>query len=143
MKTCKFCGITEETQHINRDNMCARCYRITEKAKHDLLTPSEKAWFEDMCRLNFEHGMFVPIAVRRRLRAEAPWRCKKCGTAAVADKDPYYVNYCVECATEIRKSRKMPAVKKTRSDKGGTHASPLKQDYGVTRPDARLGRRNV
>lgn len=147
MKSCKFCGITEETTHINRDRMCARCYRITEKAKQNVLTPEESEWFEEMCRFNIQHGMFVPVAQRRRLRAEYPqqWSCKRCGTTRTANQDSSYVNYCVACADDIRRGRRMPADRKTRSDKGGKHYAPLRQagsGGGVTRPDGRLGRRS-
>ena len=118
MKVCKFCGLTEATHHINRDNMCARCYRITEKAKKNLLTREEQLWFEEMCRFNFKHGMFVPVKQRRELREAAPWRCKKCGTTEIRCRDESYTNYCTTCTYIIRHSRLMPAVRKIRSDKG-------------------------
>lgn len=118
MKTCKFCGITEATTHINRDNMCARCYRITERAKKNLLTQEEQAWFDEMCRFNFKYGMFVPLAQRRELRAAAQWSCKCCGTKDTTRRDDSYKSYCTDCAYAIRSERALPEVRKPRKDKG-------------------------
>lgn len=80
MKTCKFCGLPEgapgrngKPVHINRDSLCAPCYRVLEKAKYqsDKLSDKEREWFDWMCEFNIKHGMFVPVAQRRMLRKRA------------------------------------------------------------------------
>lgn len=129
MKKCKFCGITEETTHINRDSLCARCYRVLEKVRQGRSTQEEKEWHDEMCEFNIKHGMFVPVAMRRKLahlKPAAAWSCKKCGSTVVGNQDTGYVNYCVACADEIRRNRNMPAHRKTRSDKGkmNSHLRP-------------------
>ena len=129
MKKCKFCGITEETTHINRDSLCARCYRVLEKVRQGRSTQEEKEWHDEMCELNIKHGMFVPVAMRRKLahlKPAAVWSCKKCGSTIAGNQDTGYVNYCVACADEIRRNRNMPAHRKTRSDKGkmNSHLRP-------------------
>ena len=132
MQTCKFCGITEETTHINRDSLCARCYRVLEKVRQGRSTQEELEWHSEMCEFNIKHGMFVPVAMRRKLahmKPQAAWSCKKCGTTIAGNQDTGYVNYCVECADEIRRNRNMPAKRKVRSDKGKTnsHLKPYEQ----------------
>lgn len=129
MKKCKFCGITEETTHINRDSLCARCYRVLEKVRQGRSTQEEKEWHDEMCEFNIKHGMFVPVAMRRKLahlKPAAVWSCKKCGSTIAGNQDTGYVNYCVACADEIRRNRNMPAHRKTRSDKGkmNSHLRP-------------------
>lgn len=129
MKKCKFCGITEETTHINRDSLCARCYRVLEKVRQGRSTQEEKEWHDEMCEFNIKHGMFVPVAMRRKLahlKPAAVWSCKKCGSTVAGNQDTGYVNYCVACADEIRRNRNMPAHRKTRSDKGkmNSHLRP-------------------
>lgn len=129
MKKCKFCGITEETTHINRDSLCARCYRVLEKVRQGRSTQEEKEWHDEMCEFNIKHGMFVPVVMRRKLahlKPAAAWSCKKCGSTVVGNQDTGYVNYCVACADEIRRNRNMPAHRKTRSDKGkmNSHLRP-------------------
>lgn len=129
MKKCKFCGITEETTHINRDSLCARCYRVLEKVRQGRSTQEEKEWHDEMCEFNIKHGMFVPVAMRRKLAHLKPvvaWSCKKCGSTVVGNQDTGYVNYCVACADEIRRNRNMPTHRKTRSDKGkmNSHLRP-------------------
>lgn len=123
MKTCKFCGIGEDTQHINRDNLCARCYRILNKVRQGVASAEETEWHEEMCRFNMRHGMFVPVARRRELAHLKPWTCKSCGTQMVVRQDSGYKNYCVRCADRIRAdrvARQGPRLR-TRSDKGKTH----------------------
>ena len=130
MKACKFCGITEETTHINRDSLCARCYRVLEKVRQGRSTPGELEWHNEMCEFNIKHGMFVPVAMRRKLahlKPAPPWSCRKCGTTKVGNQDKGYKNYCVSCADDIRLSRKLPAYRKTRSDKNSTHLKPYEQ----------------
>lgn len=129
MKKCKFCGITEETTHINRDSLCARCYRVLEKVRQGRSTQEEKEWHDEMCEFNIKHGMFVPVAMRRKLahlKPAAVWSCKRCGSTVAGNQDTGYVNYCVACADEIRRNRNMPAHRKTRSDKGkmNSHLRP-------------------
>lgn len=128
MKKCKFCGITEETQHINRDNLCARCYRILGKVRRGVASAEELEWHEDMCRFNMQHGMFVPVARRRDLQHLKPlraWSCRRCGKTREADKDNSYVNYCVTCAEDMRAQRmarqKPRSEFKRRSDRGCKH----------------------
>lgn len=142
MNKCKFCGVTDDIKHINRDSLCARCYRILEKVRQGRSTQEEKEWHDEMCRFNIKHGMFVPIAMRRKLAHLKPapvWACKKCGKKVITDRDANYINYCVACADEIRRNRKMPAKaeRKTRSDKGGKHASPYSSGI-MTKPDRRV-----
>ena len=126
MKTCKFCGIGENIKHINRENLCARCYRILMKVRQGLASAEEEAWHEEMCRFNMKHGMFVPVARRGELAHLKPkpvWRCRRCGTTAESNKDLGYKNYCVMCADDIRRDRVSNQKKRaTRSDKGGKHA---------------------
>jgi hypothetical protein len=133
---CKFCGIHEgapdrkgKPAHINRDGLCAPCYYILERMKRqpDALTNEQHAWFEEMCRFNMKHGMFVPVARRRdlaHLKPNEPWICRRCGTTVEANRDNGYKNYCTMCADEIRLNRVSGQKRrsKTRSDKGGTHA---------------------
>ena len=130
MKACKFCGITEETMHINRDSLCARCYRVLEKVRQGRSTQEELEWHNKMCEFNIKHGMFVPVAMRRKLAHLKPiptWSCRKCGTTKAGNQDKGYKNYCVSCADDIRLNRKLPAYRKTRSDKNGTHMKPYEQ----------------
>lgn len=130
MKACKFCGITEETTHINRDSLCARCYRVLEKVRQGRSTQEELEWHNEMCEFNTKHGMFVPVAMRRKLAHLKPapvWSCKKCGTNMTSNRDKGYKNYCVSCADDIRLNRKLPTYRKTRSDKNGTHMKPYEQ----------------
>ena len=90
MNKCKFCGITEETTHINRDSLCARCYRILEKVRQGRSTQEETEWHDEMCEFNIKHGMFVPVAMRRKLAHLKPtpqWSCKKCGKTTITDRD--------------------------------------------------------
>lgn len=134
MSSCKFCGIAEgapdrkgKPAHINRDGLCAPCYYVLERVKYqpDKLDAEQHAWFNDICRFNMQHGMFVPVAQRRLLQYLKPkeaWRCKKCGQTLEALRDESYSNYCTVCAETIRKSRAMPKVRNTRSDKGGQHS---------------------
>lgn len=137
MKTCKFCGVLEggvdrngKPAHINRDNLCAPCYRVLEQVKYqpDRVSKSTMDWFVDMCKFNIQHGMFVPLRQRRELadlKPAAQWHCKSCGTATITNQDFGYKNYCVVCAEELR-ARRMERQKprtafKRRSDIGGTH----------------------
>lgn len=127
MRTCKFCGIGEDTNHINRDNLCARCYRILNKVRQGLASAEEVKWHNEMCRFNMQYGMFVPVAMRRELahlKPPKPWVCRRCGTTVESNKDKGYKNYCVMCADEIRFQRQLSqkSERKTRSDKGGKHA---------------------
>lgn len=119
MSSCKFCGIAEgvpdrrgNRAHINRDGLCAPCYYVLERIKRqpDTLSDEQRAWFDEMCRFNMTHDMFVPVAQRRQLKHLKPWRCKRCGEEspmplACFVTDEHYVNYCRDCATAIRKSR--------------------------------------
>lgn len=127
-RSCKFCGVTEDTKHINRDNLCARCYRILEKVRSGVASAEEVQWHDDMCRFNIQHGMFVPIRQRRELAHLKPapqWHCRRCGTATITNQDFGYKNYCVECADEMRSQRMERQKPRTsfrqRSDKGGKH----------------------
>ena len=115
---------------INRDNLCAPCYRVLDKIKYqpDAVSKSTMDWFVDMCKFNIQHGMFVPIRQRRELahlKPVAAWSCKRCGTVRLADQDFGYKNYCVECADELRAQRmerqKPRELFRARSDKGGKH----------------------
>lgn len=127
-KSCKFCCVTEETTHINRDKLCARCYRILERVRRGVASAEEIEWHDSMCRYNMQHGMFVPIKQRRELadlKPAKPWSCRRCGTSRVTNQDFGYKNYCVACADEIR-ARRMEGQKsrtafKGRSDAGGKH----------------------
>lgn len=127
MRTCKFCGMGEDINHINRDNLCARCYRILTKVRQGLASAEEEAWHEEMCRFNMQHWMFVPVARRRELAHLKPrprWVCRRCGTTTESNKDNGYKNYCVMCADEIRRDR-VDGAKRTRSkrsDAGTKHA---------------------
>lgn len=114
MKKCKFCGLPEgapgrngKSVHINRDNLCAPCYRVLEKVKYNVgaLTDQELEWFEWMCKINIKSGMFVPVAQRRRLRAAQKWTCKRCGCSDLLWRDDNYTNYCKDCASDARKRR--------------------------------------
>ena len=141
MNKCKFCGITEETTHINRDSLCARCYRILEKVRQGRSTQEELEWHNEMCEFNIKHGMFVPVAMRRKLvKPPVAWSCKKCGKTNITDRDFNYTNYCAACADEIRRSRDIPAGanRKKRSD-ANKKRGPV---TFVTKPDKRLGPRN-
>lgn len=126
-RPCKFCGVTEDTAHINRDNLCARCYRVLEKVRRGVASAEEQAWHDDMCRFNMQHGMFVPVARRRELADLKPpnWHCRRCGTNRITDQDFAYKNYCVQCAEEMRakqlEGRKPRSAFKRRSDIGGKH----------------------
>ena len=143
MKACKFCGITEETTHINRDSLCARCYRVLEKVRQGRSTQEEKEWHDEMCAFNMRHGMFVPVAMRRKLAHLKPapqWHCKKCGKATITDRDFSYTNYCTTCADEIRRGRSLPtgANRKQRSDKDSKRGPVT----FTTKPDKRIGPHN-
>lgn len=129
MNTCKFCGITEETTHINRDKLCARCYRILEKVRQGRSTQEEKEWHDKMCEFNMKHNMFVPIAMRKKLlhlKPTSQWQCKKCGTVNCSNQDKGYKNYCVACADDIRMNRHLPTERKKRKDCGkiNSHLKP-------------------
>lgn len=128
MKACKFCGVTESTKHINRDNLCARCYRILEKVRQGVASAEEVKWHDNMCRFNIQHGMFVPVRARRELAHLKPvpkWACRRCGTTAIVRQDHMYKHHCVRCADAVRAERlanqKPRELFKTRSDKGGMH----------------------
>lgn len=131
---CKFCQIVEggvgrtgRLAHINRDGLCGPCATLLDKVKYqpDKLSVVDKEWFDKQCLLNHQRGLFVPVAQRRVLKVthRAAWRCKRCGSGHVTDQDFNYVNYCVRCADEIRRNRKMPAKtdRKQRRDKGCEH----------------------
>lgn len=139
MRTCKFCGIGEDVKHINRDNLCTRCYRVLEKVRRGVASAEENEWHEEMCRFNMQHGMFVPVARRRDLaylKPMEPWACRRCGTTVEANKDNGYKNYCVVCADEIRANRVagQKTRSKTRSDKGGTHAGYRRPSMAAHKP---------
>ena len=124
-KQCKFCGIFEgvpdrngKAAHINRDNLCAPCYYVLERIKYqpEVLDAEAHAWFNEMCEFNMKHGMFVPVAQRRALSHLRPWQCKCCSSKNILARDTSYINYCTQCAGNIRRSREMPKTRKTRKD---------------------------
>ena len=103
---------------------------MLEKVRQGRSTQEELEWHNEMCEFNIKHGMFVPVAMRRKLAHLKPapaWSCKKCGTTKAGNQDKVYKNYCVSCADDIRLSRKLPAYRKTRSDKNSTHLKPYEQ----------------
>lgn len=130
MSSCKFCGVAEgahdrngKLAHINRDKLCAPCYYVLERVKRqpEKLSADTLDWFVAMCEFNIKHGMFVPVAQRRRLQHLKPkqaWRCKRCGEANDAMRDGAYVNYCQTCAYTIRVERDMPVFRHRRNDNG-------------------------
>lgn len=130
---CKFCQMPEGARggrtgviHINRDKLCGPCATLLDKIKYQPEKVDEETMeqFKANCEWNFKHGLFVPVAQRRELRAGyvAQWRCKTCNRTEAdnAIRDKSYVNYCVACAEDIRLSRCMPprSMRKVRSDKG-------------------------
>lgn len=130
MRLCKFCGVPEgspdrrgDAAHINSDGLCAACYYVLERVKYqpEALSKEQHMWFEEMCRFNMTHGMFVPVTQRRQLKHLKPWECRRCKTRCMPSlldyvQDPHYTNYCKECATLIRRERDMSKARKTRSD---------------------------
>ena len=128
MSSCKFCGIPEgmpdwrgDAAHINRDGLCAACNYVLQRVKYqpDKVTHEDQLWFDAMCELNFKRGMFVPVAQRRMLKAAQGWSCKCGGTKEAHRRDSRYTNYCMSCATDIRRTRALPKgpMRKTRCDK--------------------------
>lgn len=127
MKACKFCGTPEDIAHINKDTLCARCYRVLMKVRSGVASAEEEAWHEEMCRFNMQHGLFVPVARRSdlaHLKPRPAWACRHCGSTVEANKDNGYVHYCVTCADEIRAARvaNQRPRSRPRSDSGGHHA---------------------
>lgn len=129
MGICKFCGVEEDaldrrgaSAHINRDGLCNACYQLLRAVRERPADVhlDDMQWFDSTCRSNMMNGRFVPVAQRRVLRETTPWRCKACGTQRVALRDSTYKNYCIDCATKIRRSRQMPPKedRKSRQDKG-------------------------
>lgn len=146
MNTCKFCAIEEgsigrsgKAVHINRDNLCGPCATLLDKVKYqpDTLTTETFDYFLRQCKMNQETGRFIPVAQRKLFKVK--WHCRKCGTTREIDKDPSYSNHCITCAGIVRTEREMPprSNRKTRSDKGGKHASPYANGI-MTKLDRRI-----
>lgn len=119
---CKFCQMPEGapsvgpgrrkgTIHINREGLCGPCATLLNKVKYqpEKVDKETMEQFVANCAWNLEHGYFVPVAQRRRLRAGLPWTCKGCKRAEDLSvgltRDKHYTNYCVVCADEIRRER--------------------------------------
>lgn len=131
-KHCKFCQMPDGAPggrggvlHINRDNLCGPCATLLDKVKYQPEKVDKRTMeqFVANCEWNFRHGLFVPVAQRRALRAarNTTWRCKACNRSEAehAIRAKGYTNYCTACADEIRIHRNMPprGTRKTRSDK--------------------------
>ena len=122
MNACKFCG--DSTARINRDGLCARCYRVIERVRRqpEKTTPEDLEWFEDMCRFNERYGLFVP-------RFRQQWHCARCG--CTYDRDISYKKYCTNCATVVR--RDAAQHRRVRSDKGSKRGQGHVALYSTTK----------